>query len=69
MNQHERIRKYMDKHGSISPMEAILELGITKLATRMSEMIRNGEKVIKRTETGVNRYGDKIHYVRYTKAG
>ena len=69
MNQHERIRKYLDDFGSISPFEAFRDLGITKLATRMSEMIRNGEKVTKRIETGVNRYGDKTHYVRYVKAG
>lgn len=69
MNQHQRIRKYMEDFGSISPMEAFRDLGITKLATRMSEMIRDGEKVIKRIETGVNRYGEKIRYVRYTKAG
>ena len=69
MNQHERIEKYMDDFGSISPMEAFADLGITKLATRVSEMIRDGAKIAKRIETGVNRYGDKIHYTRYTKAG
>lgn len=69
MNQHQRIEKYMDDFGSISPMEAFADLGITKLATRVSEMIRDGAKIAKRIETGVNRYGAKIHYTRYTKAG
>lgn len=67
MNQHERIRKYMDDFGSITPMDAFLDLGITKLATRIGEMIRNGEKISKHTEVGENRYGDRIHYMRYRK--
>lgn len=69
MNQHERISQYMDDFGSISPFEAFRDLGITKLATRVSEMIRNGAEISKRIESGVNRYGDKVHYTRYTKAG
>jgi hypothetical protein len=36
MNQYERIDKYLDDFGSISPMEAFHDLGITKLATRIS---------------------------------
>lgn len=69
MNQHQRIEKYLDDFGSISPMEAFTDLGITKLATRVSEMIRDGARIVKTTENGVNRYGEKIHYVRYKKAG
>lgn len=68
MNQHERIRKYMEDFGSISTMEAFRDLGITKLPTRVSEMIRNGERIDKRTESGVNRYGEKIYFTRYSKA-
>ena len=40
--QHERILQYMDVHGSITPMEAFSELGITKLSTRIGEMIASG---------------------------
>lgn len=65
--QHERILRYIDQHGSITPMEAFSELGITKLSTRGGEMIRNGEKITKHRETGKNRYGEKVTYMRYTK--
>ena len=68
MTQAERIRKYLDDHGSISPMEAFLNLGITKLATRISEMIRDGEKVQKVMEKGLDRYGNTVSYMRYKKA-
>ena len=68
MTQKDRIRKYMQDNGSISPMEAINEFGITKLATRISEMIRDGEKIQKTLETSLNRYGEKVTYMRYKKA-
>lgn len=68
MTQAERIRKYLDEKGSISPMEAFMDLGITKLATRISEMIRDGEKIQKVMENGFDRYGGRVSYMRYKKA-
>ena len=66
MNQRQRILKYIDDFGSISPMEAFTDLGITKLASRISEIIyKDGIPITKEPETGINRYGKKIHYMRY----
>ena len=56
---------YMERFGSISPMEAFADLGITKLATRVSEMRRDGENIIGEIETKKNRFGEKTHYMRY----
>ena len=42
MTQHERILDYMDRFGSITPMDAIFDLGITKLATRIGELRQLG---------------------------
>lgn len=68
MTQGERILKYIDDFGSITPMEAFSELGITKLATRVSEMIRAGERISKNMENGTNRYGERVSYMRYRRA-
>lgn len=68
MTQHELILKYMDDFGSISPMEAFSDLGITKLATRISEMSRKGYSFSKTLESSKNRYGQSVHYMRYAKA-
>lgn len=65
MTQVEAIIKFIREHGSITPMDAFGQLGITKLATRVSEMIRDGYPVQKIREEGVNRYGEKTHYMRY----
>lgn len=67
MNQHERIRKYLEDFGSISPMEAFQDLGITKLSTRIGEMVRNGEKITRTRVSAKNRYGESISFMRYRK--
>lgn len=67
MNQYESIDQYLDQFGSISPMEAFQDLGITKLATRISEMSRRGYKFSKTMETRKNRYGKKVSFMRYRK--
>ena len=38
MTHHQRIFDYMERFGSISPMEAFRDLGETKLSTRIGEM-------------------------------
>jgi hypothetical protein len=65
MSQSEKIKAYLKAHGSITPMEAFSELNITKLATRMSEMISEGYKVDKVMEQRVNSDGDVVRYMRY----
>jgi hypothetical protein len=64
--QHELIEAYLKEHGSITSMEAFDKLGITKLTTRINEMIRDGLPVKKTTERGKNRYGVSVTYTRYT---
>ena len=67
MSQHEMIRRYIEKNGSITPMQAFMELGITKLSTRIGEMIQSGQKITKAMEVGQNRFGDPVRYMRYYK--
>lgn len=70
MNQREQIYDYMTTFGSITPMDAFSDLGITKLATRVSEMREEGVSIIGEWETKKNRHGKKVRYMRYSlKAG
>ena len=66
MTQKDAIIKYIEEHGSITPMDAFEALGITKLATRVSEIIRDGIPVYKSWEESENRYGEKVRFMRYT---
>ena len=68
MSQYELILKYLDDFGSITPMDAFRDLGITKLATRISEMTRMGYEFDKKMESSTNRYGNECRFMRYRKA-
>ena len=65
MTQHTLIIDFMREHGSITTYEAFMELGITKLTTRISELRRGGFLIRERSESGVNRYGKPVTYNRY----
>lgn len=65
MKQIERVIDYCHRHGSISPMEAFQDLGITKLATVISVSIRDGMNWEKNYEETKNRFGEKVRYMRY----
>lgn len=68
MTQHELILKHLDEFGSISPIEAFESYGITKLATRISEMTRQGVHFTRVMMTSENRYGEPVRYMRYWRA-
>ena len=44
-NQQAKIYSYMKTNGSITPMECFEHLKITKLATRIGEMKREGVRI------------------------
>ena len=67
MTQRELIHKYLDDFGSITPMDAFRDLGITKLATRISEMRSDGEEFKIDYEVSKNRYGKSCRFARYSK--
>ena len=67
MTQRDMILEYIDRFGSISPMEAFSDLGITKLATRVSELDAMGVSLEKTWESRRNRFGKIVRYKRYSR--
>lgn len=65
MTQCEKILRHMEDHGSITPLEALGEYGIMRLASRVSDLKHLGYPVRRVMETGKNRYGESIAYARY----
>ena len=65
MTQCERIIDYINQFGSISPLEAFRDLGITKLATRISEMRKDGQVFNQEYVKAKNRFGETVYYMRY----
>ena len=64
--QREAIIDYIDEFGSITPMQAFADLGITKLATRISEMRKDGMNFKIETVSVKNRYGKSVSYAKYS---
>ena len=63
--QHQQIADYITTFGGITPMQAFGDLGITKLATRISEMKKVGYTFKQELVNSYNRYGKPIHFMRY----
>lgn len=64
--QCERILQYIEENGSITSYDAIREFGCTRLASRICDLKRVGYEFEKTTEISKNRYGDPVHYTRYS---
>lgn len=65
MNQREVVIEYMTDFGSITPMEAFVELGVTRLSAVIYDLKREGYVFDEKRETVVNRYGKKVSYKRF----
>ena len=67
MTQKERILDYIETFGSITPMEAFRDLGITKLATQISLMIRQDHMQFKKEFVkSKNRFGEPVYFMKYS---
>lgn len=69
MTQKQMIVKYIQDFGSISTYEAFIDLGIARLASRISDLKRDGLQIDKKIVTAKNRYGKTVHYARYKIGG
>mgnify|MGYP002524542024 CR=1 FL=1 len=66
MTQTERIVQYLSDNGSITAAEAMTELGIYRLASRIHDLRKAGYAINRRIVSDVNRYGEPVHYTRYS---
>lgn len=65
MTQCELILEALKDGGTISNVEAVENLGIARLASRIHDLKRKGYQIGCKTEHGLNRRGDKCRYTRY----
>ena len=66
VKQTERILRHLEERGSITTLEAITELGVLRLASRINDLRRAGHKIISTSATGKNRYGETVRFSVYT---
>lgn len=66
MTQKEMIMDYLSNNKEITPKEAYFNFGIMKLATRVSELIRDGEVIHKKRKKGKNKFGKTVTFEAYS---
>ena len=64
--QNQRILEYINEFGSITPIEAMANLGVMRLASRISDMRKKGYEIIAKTVPVKNRYGETCYIKRYS---
>ena len=57
---------YLRQFDSITPMQAFADLGITKLATRIGELKKEGYEFHTEMVESKNRFGKTTRYARYS---
>lgn len=66
MTGKERVLKYMQDFGSITTLDAIKDLGDTRLSDKIYRLKKDGYAIRTQTESSKNRWGENTHFVRYS---
>jgi hypothetical protein len=64
--QNQRILDYIAKNGSITQLEALTECSVMRLASRVSDLRRNGYPITSKMVKVENRYGETCHIKQYS---
>lgn len=67
--QAERILDYMEQFGSITQYDALKDLGVMRLASRISDLKKQGIPIKSEMETAQNRFGENCYIKRYSLGG
>ena len=69
MSQEKLIANYCEREGSITALEAIYNLGITRLSARVYNLRKLGYNIVSEYEHTFNRYNEPVKYKRYYVKG
>lgn len=60
-----RVLDYIIEYGSITQLEALNDLGVMRLASRISDLKKQGYPITSTVEVVKNRYGENCYIKRY----
>ena len=64
--QAQRVLDYMDTFGSITQLEALQDLGVMRLASRISDLKKQGYPIRSDVVAVKNRFGESCYIKRYS---
>lgn len=66
VSQKKMVLDYIREFGSITPLDAFKDLGVTRLAAVIFELKKDGHNIHTEREHGKNRFGQATRYARYS---
>lgn len=69
MTQCERIIRHLEDFGTITSATAMQEYGIYRLASRISDLKKQGVPIKTEMIKGKNRYGEPTKFAQYSLGG
>lgn len=63
--QEMKVYEYMKCKGSITRLQAMMDLGIANLPSRINHLRNEGVKIVTDMVEGKNRLGEKCKYAKY----
>ena len=66
MTQCEKVLRHLEDYGSIDSRTAMSEYGIMRLASRISDLKRDGVPITKKMVKSKNRFGEPVSYAAYS---
>ena len=63
--QCEQIVEYMERFGSINPLQALYDIGCFRLASRISDLRKKGYPIISKRVDYINKFGEAKHFNEY----
>lgn len=67
--QASRILDYMEQFGSITQLEALKDLGVMRLASRISDLKKQGHTIESEIISVKNRFDEDCYIKRYSLGG
>ena len=68
MTQNGRILNHLQSYGSITSKEAMDLYSCFRLASRINDLKKMGYNIKSVRESGINKFGEPIHWARYSLA-
>ena len=65
VKQTEKVLRYIEEFGSITSLQAMTDLGVMRLASRITDLKQSGYDIQSRFIYGENRYGEPIKFKEY----
>ena len=66
-NQSQKVLSYIRQFGSITPLEAVRDLGVLRLGARIFDLKKAGYDIISEQHAVKNRFGETCYVAKYSE--